>query len=26
MSRPDGRAADQLRPVTITRNWQKHAE
>ncbi len=26
MSRPDGRAADQLRPVTITRHWQKHAE
>jgi ribonuclease PH len=26
MSRPDGRAADQLRPVTITRGWQKHAE
>ena len=26
MSRPDGRAADQLRPVTITRNWQKYAE
>ena len=26
MARPDGRAADQLRPVTITRNWQKFAE
>jgi ribonuclease PH len=26
MPRPDGRAADQLRPVTITRNWQKFAE
>ena len=26
MSRPDGRAADQLRPITITRNWQKYAE
>jgi ribonuclease PH len=26
MSRPDGRAADQLRPVTITRHWQKYAE
>jgi ribonuclease PH len=26
MSRPDGRAADQLRPVTITRDWQKYAE
>ncbi|MDR1998968.1 MAG: ribonuclease PH [Frankiaceae bacterium] len=25
-SRPDGRAADQLRPITITRHWQKHAE
>jgi ribonuclease PH len=25
-SRPDGRAADQLRPVTITRDWQKYAE
>jgi ribonuclease PH len=25
-SRPDGRAVDQLRPVTITRNWQLHAE
>jgi ribonuclease PH len=24
--RPDGRAADQLRPVTITRNWLDHAE
>jgi ribonuclease PH len=26
MSRPDGRAADELRPVTITRDWQKYAE
>ncbi len=26
MTRPDGRAADQLRPVTITRNWLDHAE
>jgi ribonuclease PH len=26
MPRPDGRAADQLRPVTITRAWQKYAE
>jgi ribonuclease PH len=26
MARPDGRAADQLRPVTITRNWQRYAE
>jgi ribonuclease PH len=26
MPRPDGRAADQLRPVTITRHWQKYAE
>ena len=26
MPRPDGRAADQLRPVTITRSWQKYAE
>jgi ribonuclease PH len=25
-SRPDGRAADQLRPITITRDWQKYAE
>jgi ribonuclease PH len=25
-SRPDGRAADELRPVTITRHWQKYAE
>jgi ribonuclease PH len=24
--RPDGREADQLRPVTITRNWLDHAE
>ncbi|GAA3764341.1 ribonuclease PH [Salinactinospora qingdaonensis] len=26
MARPDGRAPDQLRPVTITRNWLRHAE
>jgi ribonuclease PH len=26
MTRPDSRAADELRPITITRNWQKHAE
>src|SRR5581483_7197100 len=26
MPRPDGRAADQLRPVTITRDWQAYAE
>ncbi len=26
MSRIDGRAPDQLRPVTITRNWLDHAE
>jgi ribonuclease PH len=26
MPRPDGRAADELRPVTITRDWQKYAE
>ena len=26
MTRPDGRAADQLRPITITRDWQKYAE
>jgi ribonuclease PH len=25
-SRPDGRTADALRPVTITRDWQKYAE
>src|ERR687893_2708160 len=25
-SRPDGRAADELRPVTITRGWLDHAE
>src|SRR5207342_197736 len=24
--RPDGRTNDQLRPVTITRNWQAYAE
>jgi ribonuclease PH len=26
MPRPDNRAADELRPVTITRHWQKYAE
>jgi ribonuclease PH len=26
MPRPDGRSNDQLRPVTITRNWQAYAE
>ncbi len=26
MTRPDGRAADQLRPVSFTRNWLDHAE
>ncbi|MCU1656090.1 MAG: rph [Pseudonocardiales bacterium] len=26
MPRPDGRAADQLRPITIARHWQKYAE
>jgi ribonuclease PH len=26
VTRPDGRAADHLRPVTITRNWLDHAE
>src|SRR5437764_6490762 len=26
MSRPDGRAFDQLRPVTIIRGWLDHAE
>ncbi|MEE1928135.1 ribonuclease PH [Streptomyces sp. TRM 70351] len=26
MSRIDGRTAEQLRPVTIERNWSKHAE
>jgi ribonuclease PH len=26
VARPDGRAADQLRPVTITRRWLDHAE
>jgi ribonuclease PH len=26
MTRPDGRAANQLRPITITRNWQAYAE
>src|ERR1700710_739676 len=26
MTRPDGRSADDLRPVTITRSWLDHAE
>jgi ribonuclease PH len=26
MSRPDGRAPDQLRPVTLTRHWSQHPE
>jgi ribonuclease PH len=26
VTRPDGRAADQLRPVSITRGWLDHAE
>ena len=26
MTRPDGRKADELRPVTITRGWQRYAE
>jgi ribonuclease PH len=26
LARPDGRAPDQLRPVTFTRNWLDHAE
>lgn len=26
MTRPDGRAPDQLRPVTFTRGWLQHAE
>jgi ribonuclease PH len=26
VTRPDGRKNDELRPVTITRHWQKHAE
>ena len=26
MTREDGRSADQLRPVTITRNWLDHAQ
>jgi ribonuclease PH len=26
MARPDGRAADALRPITITRNWSIHPE
>lgn len=26
MTRPSGRSADQLRPVTLTRNYTKHAE
>ena len=26
MARPDGRTADELRPVTLTRNWTMHPE
>src|SRR6266513_2450518 len=26
MARPDGRTTDQLRPVTLTRNWSMHPE
>src|SRR5438874_12731708 len=26
MARPDGRAPDELRPVTLTRNWSIHPE
>jgi ribonuclease PH len=26
MPRPDGRAPDELRPIGITRNWQRYAE
>ncbi|MDA8370450.1 MAG: ribonuclease PH [Nocardiopsaceae bacterium] len=26
MARPDGRSPNQLRPVTISRNWLRHAE
>ena len=26
MTRPDGRAADQLRPISLTRGWLDHAE
>ncbi len=26
MNRPSGRAADQLRPIRITRHYTKHAE
>src|SRR3569623_269263 len=26
MPRPDGRAPDELRPITIARDWQKYAE
>jgi len=26
VTRPDGRKADELRPVTITRGWQRYAE
>ncbi len=26
MPRPDGRSHDQLRPITVTRNWQAYAE
>src|SRR5436190_7168290 len=26
MARPDGRAPDEIRPVTVTRNWSMHPE
>jgi len=26
MARPDGRAPDQLRPITLTRGWSRHPE
>src|SRR6184192_3628819 len=26
MARPDGRASDELRPVTLTRDWSMHPE
>ena len=26
MARPDGRTPEQLRPVTLTRNWSMHPE
>src|SRR5256714_15612983 len=26
MARPDGRASDELRPVTLTRDWSIHPE